>query len=164
MTALQWNPVLQGKSSLQDEGLENAYLPGLVRKPLALGTNTYLPTIAHNPHIITPTIAQEYVDNWQKTPPSQVMDVFHAPIKTNLADNSESFYKMERLQYVYFGGEVAQELKAMQPDHLTLFVGKSNATSQSQPFTFRPVVVATRDHLNMMFDVSAPVPPLNPFD
>lgn len=149
----KWYPILQGKSSLNANSMENAYLPTLAKEPLALGTNNYSPTIAYNPHIITPAVAQEYVENWQKTSPSQIMDVFHAPILTN------KFHKMERLRYAYFGEEVAQELRAMQPDHLTIFAGNAATTTQNQPFTFRPVVLATRDHLNMMFDLSTPVPP-----
>ena len=154
----KWYPILQGKSNLQDENSENMYLPTLAKSPLALGTNNYPLTIAYNPHIITPAVAQEYVENWQKTPPSQIVDVFHAPIETN------KHYKMERLKYAYFGEEVIQELQAMQPDHLTIFAGKASTTSQSQLFTFRPVVLATRGELNMMFDLSTLVPPFKPFD
>ena len=161
LVAGKWRPILQGKSSLRDQNMENSYLPTLTKEPLALGTNTYLPTVAHNPHIITPAIAQEYVQNWQKTPPSQVISVFQAPVETSTPNGL--FYKMERLQYAYFGPEVAQELRAMQPDYLTVFVGKATSTSPSQPFGFRPVVLATRGQLNMMFDVSTPVPPFPPF-
>jgi len=155
LVAGKWHPILQGKLHLTEQGSENAYVPSLQKEPWALGTNNYTPTIAYNPHIITPAVAQAYVDNWQKTPQSQIMDVFHTPIAT-----SEG-YQMERLQYVYFREEVARELKAMQPDHLTIFAGKADVNTDHQPFTFRPVVLATRDDVNMMFDLSTPVPPFN---
>lgn len=150
----KWVPMLQGKKDdYQKNTFENCYLLQPLEEKVTLGKNNYASQIHFNLHLISPEFARIYTDKWRRITYSRLVGAFHNALK------SKNGKTVERVRFYHFGNEVIKELKAMQPEHITLFLGCGDAASSQHPFSFRPVIKATRKQFSILFDFAQPCPP-----
>ena len=154
----KWTPMLQGRSKNEAvRHFENCYLPTVLAEPITMGANNYVPTTGYHSHQISDELVKLYIKQWQQTAPSQLIDAFHATVEKRQRSR-ELFYQEERVRYYHFSEEVTQELKAIQPDHITVFLGSGDAHSD-HIFNFRPLLKVSKDEINAWFDFASPCPP-----
>lgn len=152
----KWVPMLQGQKedTSQTKSLfENCFVPEVMEETPGLGKNNYTATVDFNVHLISPEFANIYADKWKKLTYGRMAQAFHNALESKRGEVKK------RVRFYHFSQEVVKELKAMQPESLTVLMGCGDAESRQHPFGFRPVIKATRKYSSILFDFAQPCPP-----
>lgn len=156
MTQNKWVPMIQGQkidNTQTKSAFDNCYLPVVLEDMPGLGKNSHTAQVDFNLHLISPEFANIYLDKWQKLTYGRMAAAFHNALESKRGEVKK------RVRFFNFGEEVVQELKALKPETLTVFMGCGDAESRQHPFAFRPVIKATRKHSSILFDFAQPCPP-----